>query len=153
MPSFKYVIELSDQDKAELIDIVTKGKSPARTILHANILLASDRRSEKYMTVSEISKAYHTTPTTVQNVRTSYCEKGLEATINRKKRETPPVPAKVTGEVEAHVIALACGEPPEGYSKWTLRLLADKTVELGYIDSISHVTVSTILKKTNLSLI
>lgn len=153
MPSFKYVIELSDQDKAELIDIVTKGKRPARTILRANILLASDRRSERYMTVSEISKAYHTTPTTVQNVRTSYCEKGLEATINRKKRETPPVPAKVTGEVEAHVIALACGEPPEGYSKWTLRLLADKTVELGYIDSISHVTVSTILKKTNLSLI
>ena len=153
MPSFKYVIELSDQDKTELIDIVTKGKSPARTILRANILLASDRRSEKYMTVSEISKAYHTTPTTVQNVRTSYCEKGLEATINRKKRETPPIPAKVTGEVEAHVIALACGEPPEGYSKWTLRLLANKTVELGYIDSISHVTVSTILKKTNLSLI
>lgn len=153
MPSFKYVIELSDQDKAELIDIVTKGKSPARTILRANILLASDRRSEKYMTVSEISKAYHTTPTTVQNVRTSYCEKGLEATINRKKRETPPIPAKVTGEVEAHVIALACGEPPEGYSKWTLRLLANKTVELGYIDSISHVTVSSILKKTNLSLI
>ncbi len=143
----KYVIELSDQDKAELIDIVTKGKSSARTILRANILLASDWRSEKYMTVSEISKAYHTTPTTVQNVRTSYCEKGLEATIHRKKRETPPIPAKVTGEVEAHVIALACGEPPEGYSKWTLRLLADKTVELGYIDSISHVTVSTILKK------
>ncbi len=153
MPSFKYVIELSEQDNAELIDIVTKGRSPARTILRANILLASDRRSEKYMTVSEISKAYHTTPTTVQNVRTSYCEKGLEATINRKKRETPPIPAKVTGEVEAHVIALACGEPPEGYSKWTLRLLANKTVELGYIDSISHVTVSTILKKTNLSLI
>ena len=153
MPSLKYVIELSAQDKAELIDIVTKGKSPARTILRANILLASDRRSERYMTVSEISKAYHTTPTTVQTVRASYCEKGLEATINRKKRETPPVPAKVTGEVEAHVVALACGEPPEGYSRWTLRLLADKAVELGYIESISHVTISTILKKMNLSLI
>lgn len=63
------------------------------------------------------------------------------------------VPAKVTGEVEAHVVALACSEPPEGYSKWMLRLLADKTVELGYIDSISHVTISTILKKMNLSLI
>ena len=147
MPSLKYVIELSDQDQAELIDIVTKGKSAARTILRANILLASDRRNEKYMTVSEISKAYHTTPTTVQTVRSSYCEKGLEATINRKKRETPPVPAKVTGEVEAHIIALACGEPPEGYSRWTLRLLADKTVELGYIESISHVTISTIHKK------
>ena len=89
----------------------------------------------------------------MQKVRTSYCEKGLEATINRKKRETPPVPAKVTVEVEAHVVALACGEPPEGYSKWTLRLLADKTVELGYIDFISHVTISTILIKTNSSLI
>ena len=152
MPSMKYVIELSTQDQAELIDIVTKGKSPARTILRANILLASDRRNERYMTVSEISKAYHTTPTTVQTVRTSYCEKGLEATINRKKRETPPVPAKVTGEVEAHVIALSCGEPPEGYSRWTLRLLAEKAVELGYIESISHVTISTILKKMNLSL-
>lgn len=146
------MIELNDHDKAELLDIVKKGSSPARIILRANILLASDKRSDKYMTVSEIATAYHTTPTTVQTVRTSYCEKGLEATINRKKRETPPVPAKVTGEVEAHVIALACGQPPEGYSKWTLRLLADRTVELGYIDSISHVTVSSILKKTNLSL-
>ena len=152
MPAFKYVIELSEQDKTELLDIVTKGSSPARTVLRANILLASDKHSEKYLTVAEIANVYHTTPTTVQTVRTSYCEKGLEATINRKKRETPPVPAKVTGEVEAHVIALACGKPPEGYAKWTLRLLADKTVELGYITSISHVTVSNILKKTNLSL-
>ena len=151
MPSIKYVIELSAEEKAKLMELVSKGKSPARTILRANILLASDKENEKYMTISEISKAYHTTPTTVKNVRASYCEKGLEATINRKKRETPPVPAKVTGEVEAHIIALACGEPPEGCSKWTLRLLAERTVELGYIDSISHVTVSTILKKTNLS--
>ena len=117
MPSFKYVIELSDQDKVELLDIVKKGNSPARTILRANILLASDKRSDKYMTVSEIATAYHTTPTTVQTIRTSYCEKGLEATINRKKRETPPVPAKVTGEVEAHVIALACGTTAGGIFK------------------------------------
>ena len=85
MPSFKYVIELSDKDRDELLEIVTKGTSPARTILRANILLASDQRSDKYMTVSEIADAYHTTPTTVQTVRTSYCEKGLEATIHRKK--------------------------------------------------------------------
>ena len=104
------------------------------------------------MTVSEIANAYRTTPKAVQTVRASYCKNGLEATINRKKRETPPIPAKVTGEVEAHIIALACGQPPEGYSRWTLRLLADKTVELGYIESILHVTVSNILKKTNLSL-
>ena len=152
MPSIKYVIELSNQEKVRLMEIVKKGNSPARTILRANILLASDKQSDKYMTVSEIANAYRTTPTTVQTVRASYCKKGLEATITRKKRETPPIPAKVTGEVEAHIIALACGQPPEGYSRWTLRLLADKTVELGYIESISHVTVSTILKKTNLSL-
>ena len=152
MPSIKYVIELSNQEKVRLMAIVKKGNSPARTILRANILLASDKQNDKYMTVSEIANAYRTTPTTVQTVRASYCKKGLEATITRKKRETPPIPAKVTGEVEAHVIALACGQPPEGYSKWTLRLLANKTVELGYIESISHVTVSTILKKTNLSL-
>ena len=146
------MIELSNQEKVRLMEIVKKGNSPARTILRANILLASDKQSDKYMTVSEIANAYRTTPTTVQTVRTSYCEKGLEATINRKERETPPIPAKVTGEVEAHVIALACGQPPEGYSKWTLRLLANKMIELGYIESISHVTISTILKKTNLSL-
>ena len=152
MPSFKYVIELSEQDRIELIDIVTKGTSSARKILRANILLASDKRSDKYMTVAEIAEAYHTTSTTVQAVRTSYCENGLAGTINRKKRETPPVPTKVTGEVEAHIIALACSDPPEGYSKWTLRLLADKTVGLGYVESISHVTVSSVLKKMNLNL-
>ena len=152
MPSVKYVIELSNQEKVRLMEIVKKGNSPARTILRANILLASDKQNDRYMTVSEIANAYRTTPTTVQTVRASYCKNGLEATITRKKRETPPIPAKVTGEVEAHVIALACGQPPEGYSKWTLRLLANKTVELGYIESISHVTVSNILKKTNLSL-
>ena len=152
MPSIKYVIELSNQEKVRLMEIVKKGNSPARTILRANILLASDKQNDGYMTVSEIANAYRTTPTTVQTVRASYCKKGLEATITRKKRETPPIPAKVTGEVEAHIIALACGQPPEGYSRWTLRLLANKTIELGYIESISHVTISTILKKTNLSL-
>lgn len=152
MPSYKYVIELSEQDRTILLDIVTKGASSARKILRANILLASDKRSDKYMTVAENSEVYHTMHTTVQTVRTSYCKKGLEATINRKKRETPPVPAKVTGEVEAHIIALAFSDPSEGYCKWTLRLLADKTVELGYIGSISYGTVSIILKKMNLSL-
>ena len=152
MPSFKYVIELSDADQAILNDIVSKGTSSARTILRANILLASDKNSKRYMTVAEIAEVYHTTPTTVQNVRTSYFEKGLDATIIRKKRETPPVPAKITGDIEARVIALACGNPPEGYSKWTLRLLANQTVELGYIDEISYVSIMRILKKTNLSL-
>ena len=152
MPSVKYIIELTDTDRKTLLDTVAKGASPAKTILRANILLASDKNNKKHMTVAEIAKAYHTTPTTVQNVRTSYANNGLDATINRKKRTTPPVPPKVTGDVETHIIALACGEPPEGYSKWTLRLLAEKCVELNYAESLSHVTVSRVLKKTNLSL-
>lgn len=105
MPSFKYVIELSDKDRTLLNEIVSKGTSTARTILRANILLASDKNSKKYMTVAEIAEVYHTTPTTVQTVRTTFCEKGLEETLRRKKRETPPVPAKITGDVEARVIA------------------------------------------------
>lgn len=152
MPSVKYIIELTDTDRKTLLDTVAKGASPAKAILRANILLASDKNNKKHMTVAEIAEAYHTTPTTVQNVRTSYANNGLDATINRKKRTTPPVPPKVTGDVEAHIIALACGEPPEGYSKWTLRLLAEKCVELNYAESLSHVTVSRVLKKTNLSL-
>ncbi len=152
MPTVKYIIELSEAERKTLQDMISKGKSPAKAILRANILLASDRNNKKHMTVAEIAETYHTTPTTVQNVRTSYANHGLEATIARKKRETPPVPPKVTGDVEAHIIALACGDPPEGYKKWTLRLLADKCVELNYVESLSHMTVSRILKKTNLSL-
>lgn len=113
--------------------------------MRANILLASDRGNKKHMTVAEIAAAFNTTPTTVQNVRTSYVNCGLEATINRKKRETPPVLAKVTGDIEAHIVALACRDLPEGYSRWPVRLIAENA--LNYIDSISHMTVSRILKK------
>lgn len=151
MPSIKYLIELSDSDRKDLEAIIKKGNSPARTIMRANVLLSSDRKGKKPMTVQEISLTFHVSTTTVQNVRACYAEKGLDATIKRKKRKTPPVPAKVTGDVEAHIIALACTDPPEGYSRWTVRLLADKCVELGFIDSISAMTVNRTLK-TNLSL-
>lgn len=150
MPS--YIIELTETDRKNLTDIVKKGNSPAIAIMRANILLASDRGNKKHMTVAEIASAFNTTPTTVHKVRTSYVNNGLEATINRKKRETPPVPAKVTGDIEAHIVAMSCGTPPEGDSRWSVRLIAEKCVELNYIDSISHMTVSRILKKTNLSL-
>jgi hypothetical protein len=152
MPSVKYLIELTDADRKILKDIVAKGSSSAKTILRANILLASDRNAKQRMTVAQIADAYHTSPTTVQTVRASYVNNGLESTIYRKKRETSPVPAKVTGDVEAHIVTLACSEPPEGYERWTVRLLADKCVELNYVDSLSHMTVSRVLKKTNLSL-
>lgn len=152
MPSVKYVIELNEADRGRLLDVIAKGHAPARAITRANILLASDRNSKKHMTVAEIADVYHTTPTTVQTVRTTYVNQGLSAVMNRKKRDKPPIPAKVTGEVEAHVIALACSEPPEGYSRWSVRLIAEKCVELGYVGTLSHMTVSRTLKKTNLSL-
>ena len=152
MPIQKYEVSLSATERKQLAKIVKSGKMPARTILRANILLAVDKNGKSPMTVQEAAIAFSTSSTTVQNVRTAYGERGLDTTLQRKKRETPPVEAKVTGEVEAHVIALACGDPPKGYAKWTLRLLADKSVRLGYIDSISHTQVGRILKKTNISL-
>lgn len=152
MPIQKYDVSLSATERKQLTKMVRSGAYPARTILRANILLAVDKNGKKPMTVQEAALAFNTSATTVQNVRTSYGEHGLDATLERKKRETPPVPAKVTGEVEAHIIALACGEPPKGYAKWTLRLLADNSVKLGYVGSISHTQVSRILKKTNISL-
>ena len=152
MPIQKYDVSLSAPERKKLTKMVKSGAYPARTILRANILLAVDKNGKKPMTVQEAALTFNTSTTTVQNVRASYGEHGLEATLERKKRETPPVPAKVTGEVEAHIIALACGEPPKGYAKWTLRLLADKSVKLGYVGSISHTQVNRILKKTNISL-
>lgn len=152
MPSVKYIIDLTESDRKTLTNLITKGSAPAKAILRANILLASDRNSSKHMTVAEIAETFHTTPTTVQTVKTTYAEKGLDQTITRKKRKTPPVPTKVTGDVEAHIIALCCSNPPEGYSRWTVRLLSEKCIELGYVKSISHMTISRALKKTNLSL-
>jgi hypothetical protein len=90
---------------------------------------------------------------TIQNVKRDFLASGdLKVFLRRKKRETPPVPAKITGEVAARIIALACGTPPKGFSTWTLRLLADKCVELQYVDSLSHMTVSRLLKKRRLNL-
>jgi transposase len=149
MPSVKYSIELSDSDRNTLHNLVTKGNTSAKAILRANILLASDKTNKRHMTVAEIAAAFSTSATTVQKVRTSYANTGLNTTIQRKKRRTPPVAPKVTGDVEAHIIALACGTPPKGYHKWSLRLIAEQCVELNYVESISHMTISRILKKTN----
>lgn len=151
MPIQKYDVNLSSTERKQLTKIVKSGKMPARTIMRANILLAVDRNGKSPMTVQEAALAFNTSATTVQKVRACYGEMGLDATLNRKKREAPPVAAKVTGDVEARIIALACTDPPKGYAKWTLRLLADRSVKLGYVDSISHTQVGRILKKTNSS--
>ncbi len=116
--------------------------------MRANVLLAADennpdgRKSEK-----KIAELFHVHRQTVHSIRKKYAENGLSATLGRKKRETPPVEPKITGEVEAKIIALSCSSPPEGRSRWSLRFLADKSVELNFIDSISHEAVGRLLKK------
>ena len=153
MPKIKYLVCLTEEERTKLKKITTTGKSPAKEILHASILLATDDNRMPKLTVIEAADKCGATSTTVQTIRKAYHEYGFDFALKRKKRETPPIEPKITGEVEAHIIALACGEPPEGFSKWSLRLLADKAVELEYIDSISYVSVGTLLKKHNLSLI
>jgi transposase len=152
MPKKKYMVAFTDAERKELKKITSGGINPARTILRANILLMLDANSGEKRSVKEIASILNTTATTVQNVKTSFCKLGLKATIERKRRDTPPIPAKITGDVEAKIIALRCGDPPEGYSRWTLRLLADKAVELEIIEAISYVSVGSLLKKTNSSL-
>ncbi|MDR1030379.1 MAG: helix-turn-helix domain-containing protein, partial [Treponema sp.] len=96
---------------------------------------------------SEYRTPYRVSRQTVQNVKKDFeAAVELPAFLQRKKRETPPIPPKATGELEARIIALACGTPPAGYSNWTLRLLADTCVELQYVDTISHMTISRLLK-------
>ena len=91
---------------------------------------------------------------TVNNTRRDFlAAKSLTIFLQRKQRETPPIPSKITGELEARIIALACGEAPKGYSRWTLRLLSDKCVQLHYSKTMAHMTISRLLKKRNLSLI
>ncbi|UWG95935.1 helix-turn-helix domain-containing protein [Dehalobacter sp. DCM] len=147
MPKKRYSIVLTDQERQQLMKTIKCGASPAKAILRANIILLLDESTDKHMSVHEIADVLNTSPTTVIKVKKAFCEKGAGDTISRKKRSKPPVEAKITGDVEAKIIALSCGEPPAGFSRWTLRLLADKSVELDIIDQISYVSVGSILKK------
>jgi len=144
----RYHVRLSESERKILLKMISKGSAPAKSIMHANVLLAADendgggKKSE-----AKIAQLFHVHPQTVHTVRQLYSEKGLQAALGRKKRKTPPVAPKITGEVEAKIIALSCSSPPPGRSRWSLRLLADKAVELQFIDSISHEAVGRLLKK------
>ena len=150
LPKVRYHVRLTDEERKDLLKIVSQGSSSAKTIMHANVLLAADENSASgRKNEAEIAVLFHIHPQTVHTIRSLYSEQGLKAALGRKKRETPPVESKVTGDVEAKIIALSCSFPPMGRSRWTLRLLADKAVELHYVDSISHVAVGRLLKKRN----
>jgi hypothetical protein len=152
MPKLKFEVKPTTDEKEKLNDITRNGKSSAKEIMHARILLATDDAREPKLTVRQVAEKCDTTTTTVQTVRRLYATQGFEDALQRKKRETPPVEPKITGEVEAKIVAVRCGPPPEGYARWSLRLLASRAVELKIIDEISHSSVGTVLKKHNLSL-
>jgi transposase len=146
-------IVLSVSERDTLSRFVATGEHPAKIVRRAQIILALDSSKGKTpMKHDKIVEAFGISRSGVAKIKCEYSERGIEGFLERKKRERPPVPAKVDGEYEAHLIALSCSDPPEGYSQWSLRLLADRTVELGLIDSVSHMTVGRVLKKTNSSL-
>ena len=149
MPRQKYTIHLTASDREKLKSIISKGVCPARTITRARILLNIDSSAENRYKTAGLAELFGVSQATVNNLKKAYHEKGIDC-IYRKKRSTPPVESKVTGEVEAHLIALACHNPPAGYCRWTLRLLSERMVEMNYIDSISHTTVGKVLKKNAL---
>ena len=143
-------VELNQDERTELERLIHSGNAPARKQTRARILLLSDRSQGQKRTDQEVAAAVLCSPSTVLSIRHRYVAGGLPQALNDKG--WPGAVPKLTGEVEAKLTMLACSEPPKGYARWTLRLLADQMVELGYIDEVSHVTVREWLKKTNSSL-
>ena len=146
----KYVVRLTDEERTALGDLRRKGTAAARKILRANVLLLADADGPARTDV-EIAAALGCHVHTVENLRRRCVLEGLEAALNRKPQERPSRMRKLDGAGEAHLIALACGEPPEGYGRWTMQLLATGLVELQVVESISGQTVWRTLKKTNFS--
>ena len=149
----KKQVILTPVERKELQRFSTSGIHSAKLINRAEIIPALDKASGKRTPTHEtIANSIGVSRQTVNNVMTDFlAAENITSFLQRKKRMTPPVPPKVTGEVEAKIIALACGKVPPGYSRWTLRLLAEKCVELQYTDTMSHMTISRLLKKHNLS--
>ena len=146
----KYVVRLTSEERSKLQRLVSVGKAAARKILHARILLQADQEADgPGWRDEQIAQGLSAHPRTIANVRQRLVEQGLEAALNRKKQERPSRRPKLDGKAEARLIALRCGEPPEGRMRWTLHLLADKLVELKVVDSLSYETVRRVLKKTS----
>ena len=141
-----YRVDLSDEERKQLENLVRKGKGPSYRIRHAYILLNSDINGPK-KTDQEIAEHLHCHLQTVFNIRKQFVEQGFEAALERKQRETPPTPNILDGEKEAKLITIACSKPPDGRGRWTLRLLADKLIELEIVETISPNTVGRALKK------
>ena len=152
MPKRKYLVTLSPDEETQLRSIVSKGNGySAKEILHAQVLLHSnDVKPDSKKDNREIAKWLGISTTTVNQIRKTYFESGLEAALHRKTRITPPVASKITGDFEAKVIATALGPAPEGHARWTLRLLAEYCMEKQYIVSVSHTKIGELLNSNEL---
>jgi transposase len=149
----RYRVTLTAQEREELEALTKTTKTNARQFLYARSLLLCDIGSQgPAWTMEEISEAMGVTSRTIEHLKKRFVEEGLAATLERKQREKPPREVTFDGAFEARLITLACSKTPEGRRRWTVRLLAEKAVELSLTPSISHMTVQRILKKTNLSL-
>lgn len=148
-----FVVRLTNEERSELESLIRKGKASALTLARARVLLKADQGDEgEAWTDAEIAEALDVAPKTVFNIRRRWVEEGLEAALSRKKQTQPSRTRKLDGKAEAKLIATCCGPTPAGRARWTVRLLADKLVELEAIESISPETVRRTLKKMRLSL-
>lgn len=146
----RYVIELLAQERAELDALVRRGKAAARKLTRARVLLLSDAGDNGPGWVDvDIAEALGLSTRGIEMLRKRAVEEGPLAAIERKPQARPSVAKKFDGEKEARLIALACSEPPAGHQRWSLRLLADRLVELEVFDSVSHERVREVMKKTN----
>ena len=145
----KYVVRLSAEEREQLQALIRKGKSPAKRLLKARILLKADvSDAGEGWSDSKIIAALDTSASMAYRVRKQLVEEGFAAVLSRKPRAHPPVPAIFDGEKQAKLIALACSKPPKGRVRWTLRLLENKVVELGIVERASDSTIGRALKKT-----
>ena len=152
MAAKQYQVILDKSQRDYLITLISSGKESARKLTRARILLKADEGEfGPAYTDDKIKEAVEVSIPTIERTRKAFVLENLTAALNPKKRSDTPG-KKFDGEKEAHLIALVCSEPPEGCARWTLRLLAEKMVELEHFDSISHETIRRVLKKTNLAL-
>jgi transposase len=148
----KYIVRLSGEERKSLKSLLSSGKGPARMFTRARILSKADvGEGGPAWPDEKIAEALDVTVQTIERVRKQLVEEGFDAVLSRRKYTQKVSRKKIDGDVEAHLVALSCSEPPEGRARWTLRLLADSIVELGYVQSISHEAVRQTLKKTNLN--
>ena len=148
----KYIVTLTQEERRTLQEMLSRGKAAARKLVHARILLKADASAGgPAWNDDAIAEGLEVGRATVERVRREFVEEGLQPALERRKPRRVYSRA-LDGDGEAHLIALACQKPPEGRSRWTLRLLADRMVALEHVEAVSYETVHRVLKKTNLSL-